>query len=538
MSYTVQDLPGGPAAWLVQIGAEPPPPAAAITGWVPGALRFGCSPLAPAAPAPVASVLRFSDRGWIGEPADADLPNTPFPPRLAAPFVLEQSVGAVPEGALAALSVGEIALQNTDGRLGDIGGDWSIAGREVRIWRGPHRAPLRAPFSAFGRFATLRAQGAAFGTDLLRIPLRSAEADLAVPACETYSGTGGIEGDATLAGQFRPRALGQVVNIPPVLVDAGALIHQVHSGPVQAITAVRDGGVALTAGADFASFAALAGASVAAGDYATCLALGLLRLGATPARGITADVQGDNAGATGGYSATLAGMARKLLEGPGGLLPAAWLSAGFAGWPTGAAGLWLRDGAVADAMNRLARAGAGWWGADAQGRIIGGRVTDPAAMPVTGTLRLLLALPEQLPPQAPRWRQRVAYDVLGQVQPKGELAAAVSADDARRWGTPERYGIAADAGIKARSFAAIDPPPVPGLFAAEADASALAAQLLALHGVDRRAFRVQLGRFEAGLAVGQCWRVDSPLAPRLAGRNWLVLGLSCRGEALSVILWG
>lgn len=538
MSYTVQDLPGGPATWLVQIGTEPPPAAAPIMGWVPGVLRFGCSPLAPAPPATVAGILRFSDRGWIGEPGDADLPDTPFPPRLAAPFVLEQTVGQIPEGALAALSVGEITLQNTDGRISDIGGDWSIAGREVRIWRGPHRAPLRAPFSAFTRVATMRATGAAFGGDVLRIPLRSAEADLSVPACETYAGTGGIEGDATLAGQFKPRVLGQVVNLPPVLVNAGALIHQVHSGPVQAITAVRDGGVPLTAGADHASYAALAAATVAGGSFATCLAQGLLRLGATPSRTITVDVQGDSAASTGGYSATLAGMARKLLEGPGGLLPAAWLPAGFAAWPTGTAGLQLREGSVADAMNRLARAGAGWWGADAQGRIIGGRVADPAAMAPSGTLRLLLAMPEQLPPQAPRWRQRVAYDVLGQVQPKGELAAAVSADDARRWASAERFGIAADSAIKARTLAAIDAPPIPGLFAAEADAAALAAQLLALHGVERRAWRVQLGRFDSSMAVGQCWRVDSALAPRMAGRNWLVLGMSCRGDAMSVILWG
>ena len=73
------------------------------------------------------------------------------------------------------------------------------------------------------------------------------------------------------------------------------LIYQIHDGSVQAIDAVYDKGSALTAGSDYLSYAALAAASITAGQYGTCKALGLFKLGSAAAGQITADVQGENA---------------------------------------------------------------------------------------------------------------------------------------------------------------------------------------------------------------------------------------------------
>ena len=71
-------------------------------------------------------------------------------------------------------------------------------------------------------------------------------------------------------------------NIPPVQINATGLIYQVSCSSVLAIDAVRDGGAALAVSADYGTYDLLAAATVAPGAYATCIALGLFRLGSAP----------------------------------------------------------------------------------------------------------------------------------------------------------------------------------------------------------------------------------------------------------------
>jgi hypothetical protein len=135
----------------------------------------------------------------------------------------------------------------------------------------------------------------------LRYRDRQQELDLPVQVAKfagTNSGATGIEGTAdTIMGQNKPRLWGaRAPNIRAVLLNSSSLIYGVNFGrggstaAVSNIHVVYDEGVALGAGTDYANLAALQAAVIAAGQYATCLAEGLFRLGSKAAGIITCDV--------------------------------------------------------------------------------------------------------------------------------------------------------------------------------------------------------------------------------------------------------
>ena len=307
----------------------------------------------------------------------------------------------LPESTRRETSIGGIVLHNADGRLDDQGGNWSIAGQTVSIWRGPARSPLRAPFTAFARVASLRAVGAAYGTTQLRIDLQGAAADLDVPICTIYDGTGGLGGYSGIVGRARPRAFGWINNFQPQLIDPATQLYQISDGEIAGISAVRDRGVPITFGGNYGTLAGLQASSLPAGYWQSCIAVGVFRLGALPSGMVTVDAFGDTAAATGGYTTSLAGIVRKLIEGPGGLAATRWLPGSFATWPTGASGVVAQGGTVAGLLDALARAAAGWWGADELGRIVAGTIVDPTTQTATSTIRLLAAPPEQTSINAP-----------------------------------------------------------------------------------------------------------------------------------------
>ena len=107
-----------------------------------------------------------------------------------------------------------------------------------------------------------------------------------------YGGTGLLDGDSGLVGLQKPIAIGQnaaanMQNVTPVLIDASALIYQVHDGSAS-IFAVYDGGYA--GNAFSADVASLYAGSTTAGHYRTCVAKGLFQLGSVPMFQVTADI--------------------------------------------------------------------------------------------------------------------------------------------------------------------------------------------------------------------------------------------------------
>lgn len=144
-----------------------------------------------------------------------------------------------------------------------------------------------------------------------------------------YAGTGGIEGGADLKDRVKPWLLGRCFNVEPVTIDETNSVYQFSAyGPIQAVTNLYERGSDFGASmGDYASYAALVAAAITPGRWATCLAQGLVRLGAPQAGIITGDVDGD---ATGGTWRRKTGEIVTLIAnncGAGAMLEAASLSA-------------------------------------------------------------------------------------------------------------------------------------------------------------------------------------------------------------------
>ena len=530
----VSDLPDLPAVYLAELGSQPAPSTVRLPPLgTPGALALGATPQ-PRATTGGGAVIRVSDRGWIGEPDDAAMPNVAYRARLAEPPAIERAIRILPEdSARGTFQAGELTLLNDDGSLDVVGGEWTLAGQPVVIRRGPHRQPTRAAFAEFGLVAALRATSAPMGTDRLTVGLTSAAADLAVPACATYAGTGGSEGDSGLAGQNRPALYGFKRQVQPVLMLAGDLVYQISARPLAGIMGVRDQGSPWNGGADYATLAALLAAAVPSGQFASCRSQGLIRLGSTPLGQVTVD-------ALAAGTASHGGICLDLLRGPGGLTDDRIAPGGFlAALPSGQAGFLFTSGTVADALDQVTGACAAWWGSDRLGRIVAGRLLAPESMGVMARLErwMLAAEPQEVAGTAPRWRQRVNYRALATVQSATDLVGIASEDPAAvaAYGTASQTATAYDTTIAQAYPAATDPEPLVSGFENAADARALADVLLALHGTRRRRWTVQVGRYGNLFDLGDAIEIDHP---RLAGRPWIVVGLSERGDTKEATLWG
>lgn len=541
-SLTPSDLVGGDVVWLMHLGvaaaaAEPAPAPIGMLGGAPLA-----DPARPADLVTATPVLRYSDRGWIGEETDAAAPNVIYPARMIEPPALEYAVPVRPEGARRrAFVAGEIMLANGDGTLDSLAGNWSVGGQTVTILRGPHTRPRHAALSSFLTVAILRAGGPASGTTRLRLPMLDASGDLGVPVSALYGGTGGADGDADLEGQPKPMLYGIKRRFEPVQINAATSIYQIHDGVISAVLAVRDRGADYAFEADVANYAALAATAPASGCYRTCLAAGLVRVepsGASVSL-LTVDARGDVGT---GYSAgTPASIARKLLAGPGGLSSAQVAADAFGAWPVGEAGLLLRGGTVAQAMDVLAAGVAGWWGPDRLGRITGGQIEAPEALSPAWDVStpMLRAPPEEAEAAAPpRWRVTIGYQVPGRILDGEDLAGSVSAADRAAWGREYQSAVSADLATQAAYRQSEDAEPLPSVFDAEADAAALALRLREMHGVPRRTWRAALNR--SGLAVqpGDAVRLTWPRHGLSGGKVLIVRAVSVRGDRTDVLLWG
>jgi hypothetical protein len=488
------------------------------------------------------TTVAVSDRGWIKEPTDTAA-ITKYPPRLLEPPAIELAVPIYPSSARrVAVQAGELRIANGDGGVDTLGGNWTIAGRTATIYRAPHRRPTHALRSTWETVATLRTAAAFGGTQALRMPLRSGAPDLDEAVCETYTGAGGAEGDPQLAGINKPRLFGLVRNIAPVQVEAGRLIYQIHDGATAEILAVRDAGVPLVAGGDVVNYAALQSATVTLGTYKTCLATGHIRVGGVPVQ-LTADARGSIV--FGGYAATASAVAAQIIRR---YTSSTVTAASFGAWRAAEAGVYLRGGTVAQALDRLAAGlGTAWWGTDVTGEWIGGTIIAPETLG-TGLAIVPAALaqpPEEIPSAAPPWWQaKVGFQRLDLVQSGAELAGTVSAEDRAYYSRQQRTAAAIDRTVRTAYPLAVEGDEVPGVLDSAGEAAAVAAELLALFKVPRRAWTVRLGP-NAGplrwwnLSIGAPVRLTWPYVAALAdGTTLLVRSISARGDAAELELWG
>lgn len=485
------------------------------------------------------------------KPSDPDRPNAYFDARITDPANLEQYLYA--RGKVSGSSqtnMGLIALSNADGGL-DFLMDYGLDGRALRLMTG-------VPGGAFADYTTvlygtMEAPNFVWSKRAASLQLRVRDKGKLIGALPmqasryagTNSGATGVEGTAgDIKGKAKPLCYGQCFNVPAVPVNTTSLIYAVHHGAIQAVDAVYDKGATLTFAANYTDLTALQGATVAAGSYATCLAEGFFRLGASPSGQITSDIQGDASG--GGYVASVAAIAERILTTQGGLSASDLDSAAFVTLElanSATVGLWIdTDTTVGTALDSLFESVGGWWLTDSAGLVSCGRLESPAGDPLQTWTAAEITEIERISHDLPTYEVAVGYARNWTVQSGDGLAASVGAD--RQAYLAEQYRTAT-----ADDSATLDDHPLAlmlerkTLLANEVDAESEAIRLLALFGESRQLLRVTVPLKNGGDASrpGQVHRIVLPRFGMAAGKDFLVTGIApgaVRPHSITLELWG
>jgi len=492
----------------------------------PFAVRRYLAIIEPYDPSAGATVpLYLSDHGFATEPGD-DPGNRYFDARLLSALSFERHLYRSGElGGRSVPGFGTLDANNADGGL-DHWRDLAFDGRRVRLLLGGNGfrfAEYRTVFDG-------TAERIEFDDDRLRVHLRDLQVLFERPLQENlYQGTGGAEGDAALAGRAKPLCYGRCLHVPAILVEASTLTYQVHDGPVEAIDAVFDSGVALTPGT----------APPAPAHYSTDLAAGTFRLGSAPEGPVTAHVRGD--ASSGAYAEDTASlMLRIAMRAPelndfdwtafADLTIAAPMATGF---------FTAEETSLLAVLDSLAETAGAHFGFDRNGRFTAGRLSEPAAEAAESIDESAILGLERETAALPLWRLRLGYGRHWCTLSESESAAGL--DPGTRTGLAEtyRYAEASDGAVRMRHRLARDLQQE-SLIATGTDAAAEALRRLALFGVARDLFRVRVKTRPYSLTLGTTIRLSYPRHGLAGGRNLVLVGLSedSAFDEAELTLWG
>jgi hypothetical protein len=208
-------------------------------------------------------------------------------PRLTQELVDEDITGSIQLGS------GDMTL--TANRLKGLANVTKLIwpGSPITIWSGsgPQLADMRLEFSG-------TVTGGVRNKDNGQIPLTfSVDKKLVdVPMLnQEYGGGGGADGETEVRGQLKPAAFGSPINVPVFFFNQTLWIGQVDAyGNTTALDLLYEDGASFGPKfANYASYALLYAAAnagtIPAGAWATCVAEGMVALGAPPKGVITAD---------------------------------------------------------------------------------------------------------------------------------------------------------------------------------------------------------------------------------------------------------
>jgi hypothetical protein len=421
-------------------------------------------------------------------------------------------------------------------------------GASLDILRGN---PLAA-FSTFEVVGRLTTNGLLYDQRRKEIRLRDLGWQLAAAELHglRYGGTGGADGDASIAGQMKPYAVGPVYNCEPTQVSAALLIFQLSCSSILAVDAVRDGGVPLAFDADYADWTALAAASVPASKYASCLALGLIRLGSAVVYTLTVDLHGDNDTINGQtYPFTRGQVARRIATGRG-TITFSDAQIDFAALnymeqeQPGTVGFYFKDAITkAEALTEVMAGCLGWWAVRANGLLALGFLEEPTRSPV-----LTIDYPQDFGSsepqmmqtyQAPRRATYVGWQRNYTPQDPSRLAGSVDAAAALLYRGTERFASSSD-GFQASLWPTAAAVYVSGGFSLEASAHAEAARQQRVMGIRRERWRVTVPCDPFANLLGKVIQIYGFTRYGWAGaRKFICVGMSfASSKSVALDLWG
>lgn len=490
-------------------------------------------------------VLYASTREFITEPTD-NLANQPFHGTLQRALRFSRSILNSGEIGQVTLGWGELEFINSEGDYDYLIEQYAIDGRRVVVRVG------RAgdPYDDFMTVLDCTAADWHVDEDVLRVELRDNTYKLEVPAQPNiYEGTGGLEGGDDLKGKRRPRGFGYVDNATPSPLIPVEGVYEINDGQIQAVSAAYDNAVALIAATvpDYATAALLraattgpqgGGADIEAGEYATCLAEGLIRVGGDPNGRLTVSFEGDKLG--GVFVSTHADIIRRVIGTATDVIDPTNLDEPSFDVVNAAQpapiGYYLDENAeatAADVAADLSASMGGWAGFRRQGLFEVGIFDSPSGIPAQTYSRIDVIsinrekLPERLTP--PPYRYRAAWGRNWTVQ--ADIAAGGTVTAARLAYLKDAFRLATSATADQTQILidhplAQDPPPIESFYRDEADADDEANRRLQLHGVTPGSlYRILLKSRPFVHEIGQVIELTYPRWDLVDGRLLRIVAL-------------
>lgn len=451
-----------------------------------------------------------AEEGWTSPPTDTPA-NQYYEPRIIDPGNFERHLFS--GGALrgkSSVGAGDIVIANGDPGNGETLDSWlgyGFDGRTITI-----RA-MKREWTSIAQALTLfsgRTARLVSTSPLERLELRIKDqlSDLDKPLLTTvFAGTttasaATAEGNADLKGQIKQRVWGSATNVALQPANVYDLIYLASNSAMTSIT-VYDGGIPLTNDGDDANIATLQAATIASGHYRTCLASGLVRLGAPAAFVVTADiVEGSNAAAR-----TAGQIAYRMMIAHG--IDASVLSVSTIN------DLDARNSAVCysvvtdgrsaiDAIQEVLDSIGAWMIPNRNGIYEFGRFEAPTYDPNNSYDLDLQDVSDgqlqRLDVDLPCYRVTLKYGRVHRVQDDSEVAGIVTAERRATLGSDYRSVVAEDTSVQTKHPDAIEIEVVTNL-SSSADATTEVARLLALLKVDR-------SKYSIALPLADAWPVN------------------------------
>jgi hypothetical protein len=455
-------------------------------------------------------VLTLGTSEWATQPDEVPS-STSFRGVLSQPLNFRRSIIGERLGINFESGQGTIVFMNTDGFYDNHIDHYAADGRDVIVRIG-RKSDLFADHLVVFRGSAVDWSA---DHDTVNVAIRDKSFKLDVPAQPaTYAGTGGKEGGTDLVGKRKPRCFGSPKGISPLTVDDALLTYQVHYGVLSSIAQVYDRGAALTASANYGTYADLATAVVSPGQYATCLAEGFIRLGSSPAGVILCSAVESASRQTGSVIRDLVLQSHTGLtvdDIDSGSLAAIDLTADNIDYYVDPS----ESLSVRETVNRLAAVIGAWVGFDRKG-ILKAKILDaPAGLAYNSIFNyddgdLIDFNRDKMPTTVwpPPWRWRVANQ--RSFTTFEDFAGSVSPTIRSFYSQPYRLSEVSSAEILADHPLSIDPPPIESYYSVAADAQAEASRLLAMYSSGYQIYRFTTSRRGLHLEIGDTIMVTHP----------------------------
>lgn len=391
------------------------------------------------------------------------------------------------------------------------------------------------------------------------LQIRERFADLDLPLLSTrFAGTtvasaATAEGNADLKGKIKPRAYGTVRNVPlqPANIYDRIYLASLPGGTAINSIAVFDGAKALTPATvpNYATIAALraattgiagSGADIEAGEYATCLAAGVIRVAGFPEFDFTADV---TVGAT-AADRTAAQVVLDILT-DFGMSGVDWVAGTFTildGLNDAEVGIYIDDERTAlEAVCEILDSINGWLRPNRDATLMVGQFGEPEANPALVFNLESDVIGDSLirgESEEPVWQIVLEYARNYNVS---TVFAGAATDDRRTFsGNEFRTVIAEDASVKTQ-FADARTLTVRTLLVSEADAQAEADRQLDL-------LKVLRDRYTVSLPLDLAWYAEPGMSIKLvsermgwgSGKSFVIMSRAdeFKKKLVTLEIWG